>query len=151
MEKTSIYIELYLWKKVCIAKEKTGLSKQAIIHWLIHSHFKTAPNCKSLSQKLRNRPRKPKGYRIIRTINLNVETYNCCMDLRKVYRTSVSAIIAEGIIRQLDQCIRELSKRTTKPGTTTDYLFCCHKRGTRLHYEVFTYLPDNLDAILSPG
>ena len=151
MKKTSIYIETYLWKKLASAQKRANVSKRAIINWLILNHLNTEPKQACLGKKMTNRSRKPKGFRIIQTIDLQAETYDCCMDLRKVYLTSISAIIAEGIIRHLDQCIRSLSRTKTKITTYTEYLFCCNKNGKRLHYQVFTYLPEQLDAILSPG
>lgn len=109
---TTINMNTILLIEIGRASKQLNISKTAIIRLLLKKFHDEADKMQIFKSPVRYQPRDENGNWTLFHLNLHEDEYELCQDLRKIFKMSLSFIIAVAVKKHLKKIIVTCSNKT---------------------------------------
>ena len=106
MIETTLYIGKKTWEHIEIIARRTGKTKQAIVIWALH-RFSIDSDSQSFSwSRIKYQQRSPHASWSQIHLRLTPSDYEFFLDIRKIFKSSVSRLVAMAVKKYIREIIR---------------------------------------------
>ncbi len=143
---TTINIDKALLEKIEYASQISKISKSKIITMLIKAYISENPKI-HMHKRVRYQKRRNKSKWHCLHISINSDIYERCIDMRKLFKMSVSLIVASSI----DKFLEKIEKKNNCNEHSSFYLITAKINKTLESYNIYWKFPseDELQSIFS--
>ena len=150
---TTIYIRKGIGENLLMVSEKTGKSRTYIIILLLKRAMRDSYRLAKSFSPVKYQEKNPSQDWHRLHIQLNEYEYEYCLDVRKLFKMSVSLLVAYGVSRYLDEIINKLLDTNVREITDNylprNYILIQEVIDSIICWRIYWGIPYNISKILS--